>query len=64
MISKEEWQRIQAEDQRHDEEERQRDILEALWEVAGAGLTEEAETLAEEAGVGSIWKQQLRARHG
>lgn len=58
-----EWQQIQAEDQRYDEEQRQKDILDALWQVAGAGLKDEADTLAQEAGVGSIWKQRVRVKN-
>lgn len=51
-------------EQRQDEEQRQMEALEALWKIAGAGLTKEAEVLAMEAGVGQIWRQQLRARNG
>lgn len=49
-------------EQQQDEEQRQQEALQALMEVAAAGLKEQAELLAYEAGVGSIWKQQLQPK--
>lgn len=45
-----------------DEQERQQQALQALMDVAAAGLREQAELLAYEAGVGNIWKQQFQLK--
>lgn len=52
----------QSDQQRLDEEQRQQEALQALMEIAAAGLREQADLLAYEAGVGNIWKQQFQLK--
>lgn len=46
-----------------DQQEREQMTLQALMEVASAGLVNQADLLAAECGLGLVWRQQLRA-HG
>jgi len=46
--------------QQLDDEEREQEALQALIEVAAAGLTQQAETLAYHCGLAHAWKQQFQ----
>lgn len=48
--------------QQMDEEQRQREALQALMNISAKGLTKEAETLAAECGLLSIWKAPVKVR--
>ena len=43
------------------EEERQEKTLQALMNIAAAGLKHEADFLAAETGLWQVWKQEIRA---
>ena len=45
-------------DQQQDMEERQREVLEALETITKAGFEKEAEVLAYECGLGTIWRKR------
>lgn len=46
--------------QQLDDEAREQEALQALIEIAAAGLTRQAETLAYHCGLGQAWKQQFQ----
>ena len=48
--------------QQMDDEEREQRALQALMRVQAAGLSEEADVLAAECGLLSVWKAPIRAR--
>lgn len=48
--------------QQQDEERQEAEALQALIEVASVGLTQQAEKLAYQCGLGSVWKQHFQVK--
>ena len=53
---------MDGQQQRQDDEEREMRALQALMDVAAAGLHEQADVLAIEAGLWARWQQPIKAK--